>query len=397
MLDQPALGRVFREMSEPLRKILVLGAISICRGMELLRSGAFDKEFELIETTHNSQMSIMQALRECDGVVLRPTQSPPLTREVLTALPRPIPIATLSRGIEHIELPPTWPKDSIISATGEAALQSARAVAELTLSLALALLRRFFEVMQSVRNYQFNNALFPNTQNLQGFTWVIIGRGKHVQSLLPLLLVHGVKRCIIWSRNLDDRSFAECLGNLVTREPRSMRALCHWAGFEMEVIGVRDKENGLYPALRQANVVSLHASSTTPEYHNLVNRDFLQHMSSGAVLINTARGVLVDEDTLVEALENKKIAGYAADVINRKAESTGDPRYSPIWRLAIAAPQDASPVYLTSHVGGSIRSVQDAISEMVILEFLVRLGVRVPKPDTLKRPLKLKGIIYDQE
>jgi phosphonate dehydrogenase len=53
----------------------------------------------------------------------------------------------------------------------------------------------------------------------------------------------------------------------------------------------------------------LHAST-----HHLVNRDFLRAMKPGALLVNTARGSLVDEDAVAEALETGKLGGYAAGV-----------------------------------------------------------------------------------
>ncbi len=66
-----------------------------------------------------------------------------------------------------------------------------------------------------------------------------------------------------------------------------------------------------------SDVVSLHYAST-PETENMVNRDFLRRMKRGAILINTARGALVDEDALVWALKNGEIKAAGLDVFKKE-------------------------------------------------------------------------------
>lgn len=63
----------------------------------------------------------------------------------------------------------------------------------------------------------------------------------------------------------------------------------------------------------QAHAVSLHAPST-PENHHLVGREFLARMQPGSVVVNTARGPLVDLGALAEAVRNGRVAGAALDV-----------------------------------------------------------------------------------
>jgi D-3-phosphoglycerate dehydrogenase len=66
--------------------------------------------------------------------------------------------------------------------------------------------------------------------------------------------------------------------------------------------------------LRQADVVSLHMS-LTPETRTFINRETLALMKDGAILINTARGGLVNEADVVEACKSGKLRGYGADVL----------------------------------------------------------------------------------
>jgi glycerate dehydrogenase len=69
--------------------------------------------------------------------------------------------------------------------------------------------------------------------------------------------------------------------------------------------------------LRKSDVISLHCP-LTPETRNLINHESLALMKPSAFLVNTARGALVDEPALIDALRNKRIAGAALDVITQE-------------------------------------------------------------------------------
>ncbi len=77
---------------------------------------------------------------------------------------------------------------------------------------------------------------------------------------------------------------------------------------------------------RQSDFISLHAPLTS-ETSEIVNEKTLALMKPEAILINTARGGLVDEKAVRKALDNKKIAGYAADVILHEPMNADSPLY----------------------------------------------------------------------
>lgn len=81
----------------------------------------------------------------------------------------------------------------------------------------------------------------------------------------------------------------------------------------MAAVGVRKVD--VDDIFAQSDIVSLHAPELPSTYH-LVNRERLAAMKDGAILINTARGSLVDEDALVEALESHKLKCACLDVTN---------------------------------------------------------------------------------
>ena len=76
--------------------------------------------------------------------------------------------------------------------------------------------------------------------------------------------------------------------------------------------------------LAEADVVTLH-TALTPETKSLYDRNRLALMRLGALLVNTARGALVDRTALLEALESGHLAGYAADGIETELPEPGDP------------------------------------------------------------------------
>jgi len=108
--------------------------------------------------------------------------------------------------------------------------------------------------------------------------------------------------------------------------------------------------------LRQADVVSLHCP-LTPETRNLINRSSLSLMKPTAFLINTARGALIDETALVDALHNNSIGAAALDVITAEPPSADHP--------IIRAAKTLDNLIVTPHTAWSAREARERLLDEV--------------------------------
>ena len=111
--------------------------------------------------------------------------------------------------------------------------------------------------------------------------------------------------------------------------------------------------------LRRSDVVTLHVPET-PQTKNLVNKTNLKHFKKGSILINYARGEVVDLDALQVALKNGQLSGAAIDVYPWEPEKNGDKFQTPL--------QNIPNVILTPHIGGSTEEAQQNIGEDVSMK-----------------------------
>jgi len=108
--------------------------------------------------------------------------------------------------------------------------------------------------------------------------------------------------------------------------------------------------------LAAADIITLHVPET-PLTHHLINKQTLRQCKKGALLINYARGHVVDLDAVRYALEKGHVAGAAIDVYPWEPEKNGDPFSCPL--------QQQPNVLLTPHIGGSTEEAQQNIGEDV--------------------------------
>jgi D-3-phosphoglycerate dehydrogenase len=198
------------------------------------------------------------------------------------------------------------------------------AVAELAFALILALDRRVADSVIALRAGQWNKKEFSKARGLFGRTLGLVGLGKIGQEMIPRAQAFGMP-VVAWSRSLTPE--------------------------KAEELGIERKDSPLEVA-RAADIVSVHVA-LKPDTKLLINSEFLNAMKDGAYFINTARGEVVDQNALVEALHSKGIrAGldvFAIEPTSGVAEFT-----DPIGK--------EDKVYGTHHIGASTDQAQEAIA-----------------------------------
>jgi len=153
------------------------------------------------------------------------------------------------------------------------------------------------------------------------------------------------------------------------------RALAERAdGFSMRVLHTtRDSTHeDLDDLLEQSDFVSVHAP-LTPETHHLIGAHALAKMKTSAILINTARGELVDQQALTRALEDGLIAGAALDVTVPEPLPADDP--------LLQAPN----LIVTPHIGSATRTARERMAELAVDNLLAGLDGQ-PMPNQVPAP-----------
>src|SRR5882672_6278849 len=198
------------------------------------------------------------------------------------------------------------------------------AVAELAFALILALDRRIADNIISLRQGQWNKKEFSKARGLYGRTLGLIGVGKIGQEMIPRAHAFGMP-VVAWSRSLTSERAA--------------------------ALGIEQKETPQEVA-RSADIVSVHLA-LKPETRSIIGADVFNSMREGAYFINTARGEVVDQAALVNALKTHGIrAGldvYAAEPTSGTGEFTDEIAQEP-------------NVYGTHHIGASTDQAQEAIA-----------------------------------
>jgi glyoxylate reductase len=139
------------------------------------------------------------------------------------------------------------------------------------------------------------------------------------------------------------------------------------AGFKMTVLHHSASGGTALPELlERSDFISLHCP-LTPETHGLINREALRLMKPTAILINTARGPIVDQSALASALADGEIAAAALDVTDPEPLPPDDP----LWR--------APNLLVVPHIGSATRAAREQMTQLAVDNLLAALDGR-PMP-----------------
>jgi phosphoglycerate dehydrogenase-like enzyme len=250
-----------------------------------------------------SEAETIGRLKDADGVI-NIRSSVQFTRAVLAACPRLKILSVWGTGVDHVDLPAAAELGITVSNTPG---YGAPYVAEHALTLALAVSRQIVTNDRHIREGGWTRGFI---NELYGKTLGVVGTGAIGQRMVQLGQAIGMK-VVAW-----------------TLHPNPERA----AQYGIEFLSLED-------LLQQSDVVSLHVA-LSPQTERLIGQEQLALMKPSAILVNTARGAVVDEAALLEVLEQDKIAGAGLDVFESEPLPTGHP----LTRL--------DNVVLSPHAGG---------------------------------------------
>ncbi len=262
---------------------------------------------------------LKKLLADAEALVVRNRTQ--VNEELFAAAPKLKVVGRAGVGLDNIDLEAANRHGVVVSA---ALGINAVAVGELTLGLALALLRKVTELDSSTRKGEWNRKAGVE---ISGKTWGMLGFGATARALAKLLKGFDVTILAYDPFAKIDPEFAkETKTSLVS----------------------------LDDVISRSDVISLHMPAT-PETTKVINSERLSKTRSHAVIVNVGRGELIDEVALEEALSSQAIAGAALDV--RESEPPKDSRF-----------RDLSNVIVTPHIAGITQESQAKINEVLVNE-----------------------------
>jgi D-3-phosphoglycerate dehydrogenase len=291
-------------------RVLVADAISL-DGLAPLRD---DPRFELVNKPGLKGEDLTNAIAEADAVLVRSATR--ITRESLARADRLKAIGRAGVGVDTIDVDAATERGIPVLTAPEGNTISA---AELTMALLLALARKVPGADRSMKAGEWDKKSFTGTE-LHGKTLGLVGAGR--------------------------------IGGEVARRARGfgMRVLVHDPFLNAERARTLDVETAtMDEVIGTADVISAHVPLTDAT-RNLIGAAQLARMKKGVLLLNVARGGVVDEAALLAALQSGQVAGAALDVFE----------VEPL--PADHAFRSLPNVVLTPHLGASTSEAQHSVA-----------------------------------
>lgn len=250
------------------------------------------KIFEVVQGTSTEPADIIRQAQGCTGILIRSAR---ITAEIMDAVPTLKVVAKHGMGVDNIDVAHATEKGILVV---NAPYSNMNAVAEHIVTLLLALSKRIVRMDRLTREGQFTQRDTYKTTELKNATVGIIGMGK--------------------------------ISRLVVKK---------LSGFEMHIISsdpfVKQEDVGELPVTmvsseevyRTADFVIVHTSLFPSTFH-LVGAEQFQMMKPTAYIINAARGPIIDEAAMIEALKTGRIAGAGLDVFEQEPPADDNPLFA---------------------------------------------------------------------
>jgi lactate dehydrogenase-like 2-hydroxyacid dehydrogenase len=296
-------------------KAVVVVTRKLPRAVEARLERDYDARFNKEDKVYTSE-ELIDLAAGADAII--PCHTEKLTAEVIQRLPDSIrAICSFSVGYDHIDLAAAKARGITVTNTPEVLSD---ATAEIAMLLMLGAARRAYEGEHQIRTETWADwsATYQLGIQVTGKRLGILGSGR--------------------------------VGQIMAKRAR---------GFDMEIHYYNrsrlpaDLEAGaiyhesVEELLPHCDFLSIHCPAT-PETHHLINAERIALLPDGAIVVNTARGAVVDDAALIEALRSGKLFAAGLDVFNN--EPNIDPRY-----------KELANTFLLPHIGSATRETRDAM------------------------------------
>jgi D-3-phosphoglycerate dehydrogenase len=288
-------------------KIVVAEKISK-KGVELLRQ---ERKWQVVETEPTRE-KLLPELKDADALLIRSAVK--ADASLLDAAKRLQVIGRAGIGVDNVDIEAATKKGVLVMNTPGG---NAVSVAEHTIALMLAMARGVARANESMHAGKWEKKLFEG-QELRGKTLGLMGLGR--------IGVEVVKRAR--ALELEIIAYDPYVPALVARD------------LNVEPVSLEE-------IFRRSDYISLH-TPLTAETDRIINAETLAKLKKGVRIVNCARGELIDEAALAEAIRSGHVAGAALDVF-----AVEPPKESPLIGL--------TQVLLTPHIAGSTAEAQEIV------------------------------------
>ncbi len=285
---------------------------------------------ELVDVDGTDVAALTAAVADADALVVRSETQ--VTKELMAAAPRLRVVARAGVGIDNVDVEAATEAGIIVLNAPGANRYSA---GEHTIAMMLSVARQLPSANASMHAGKWERKSFK-LFDLRGKTVGVVGLGR--------------------------------VGRVVAHRLKAFgcHVIAHDPYVSAEIFRENEIERVSYPELLgTSDIVSYHVPLTDETYHYL-SHDAIQQLKPGAVVINAARGEVIDHEALAEALDAGKVGGAGVDVFPEEPLLS-----SPLW--------GRPNVVLTPHLGGSSDEALAAVGQMISHSVLAALhGEAVP-------------------
>lgn len=309
-------------------------------GLKMLKAKGYELAVNPEDRVHTKEELIAALKKERPDAMLS-LLTDKIDAEVLDAAPQLKIVANYAVGFDNIDLEAAKRRNIMVSNTPSEWV--ADSVAEHTFSLMLALAHRVVEADSFARSGRYKgwNPFLMNGMLLKGKTLGVIGLGRIGADVVKHSYGIGMK--VVYFDTKQNPDFEKQYG--------------------ARFLSMED-------LLKESDVVSLHVPLLPATRHLLSTKQF-KLMKPHALVINTARGPVVDEKAILQALTDKKIGGFATDVFECEPSIDCDP-YDHLELKAMPN------VIMTPHIASATVEARQDMSEIAARNIIAALEGKTP-------------------